>query len=163
MFLEINQVSLVIVVVAISVVLILGIHIVPRNKVYIIERMGVYYTTWKPGIHFLLFGVERVREKINTNPQVTNKIFELNSQSNQQTIFNVSIDYQIIDYVNFAYRKDIVLLDLDEIVFDFLETLVLLPLQEENLKASNSELLFKLQNHADLIDLKILNVSVCTK
>lgn len=163
MFFTVNQISLIIVLVVISIILILGVHIVPKNKVYIIERMGVYYTTWQPGIHFLLFGVERVREKINTNPQEINKEFNLHSQINQKFTFNVTINYKIIDYVNFAYRKDIVLLNLDEIVFSFLETFVASRLKEEDIMESNSKLLFKMQNHADLIDLQILNVSVCIK
>lgn len=163
MFFTVNQVSLIIVIVVISIILILGVHIVPKNKVYIIERMGVYYTTWQPGIHFLLFGVERIREKINTNPQKINKEFDLHSQINHKFTFNVTIDYQIKDYVNFAYRKDIVLLNLDEIVFSFLETFVASNLKEEDITESNSLLLFKMQNHADLIDLQILNVSVCIK
>lgn len=161
MVLQVKLIPLTILVVVLLVIIILGIHIVPKNKVYIIERLGVYYTTWQPGIHFLLFGVERVREKVPTNIQEISKNFDVISEFQSIHTFNITLSYKIKEPVNYAYRKDIVMLNLDEIIFDFLRDIASdsksMTFDNDNI---NNQLLSKTQSHADLIDLQMLSVSI---
>ena len=35
------------------ILIVRGIKIVPQTQAFIIERLGKYYKTWGPGVHFL--------------------------------------------------------------------------------------------------------------
>lgn len=40
------------------------VRIVPQAKAYVIERLGVYHTTWNTGVHFLVPFIDRVSNKV---------------------------------------------------------------------------------------------------
>ena len=42
----------IILLILVIVLIIPSIKVVPQAKVYVIERVGSYYTTWKNGLHF---------------------------------------------------------------------------------------------------------------
>lgn len=48
------------------------IHIVPQASVYIIERLGVYKTTWSAGLHFAIPFIDKVVRRISMKEQVAN-------------------------------------------------------------------------------------------
>lgn len=54
-------------------VIISGVTIVPKDKVYIVERLGVYHNTWKKGIYFRLIGVEKFVIKFQLLFKITQK------------------------------------------------------------------------------------------
>ena len=51
-------------------VLISNLHVVPQAKVYVVERLGGYHTTWGTGLHFKIPFVDRIAKKINKMEQV---------------------------------------------------------------------------------------------
>lgn len=46
------------------------IHIVPQASVYVIERLGVFRTTWYAGLHFRIPFIEKVSRRISLKEQV---------------------------------------------------------------------------------------------
>ena len=61
-----------IVVFAIVVLLILSscIKVVPQAKAFVVERLGVYQTTWSTGLHLKFPIIERVAKRVNLKEQV---------------------------------------------------------------------------------------------
>lgn len=56
----------VVVLVVVILVLVVGnLRVVPQAYVYVIERLGAYYTTWGTGLHFALPILDRVSKKVN--------------------------------------------------------------------------------------------------
>ncbi len=55
---------------AILVLLIRCVVIVPQSTTYVIERLGVYSTTWEGGLHFKIPFIERIVKKISLKEQV---------------------------------------------------------------------------------------------
>ena len=52
------------------VILIANIAIVPQAYSYVVERLGVYYTTWEAGFHFKTPFVTRIAKKVSLKEQV---------------------------------------------------------------------------------------------
>lgn len=48
------------------VILIANIAIVPQAYSYVVERLGVYYTTWEAGFHFKTPFVTRIAKKVSS-------------------------------------------------------------------------------------------------
>ena len=51
-------------------IVVTNICIVPQAHCYIVERLGVYHTTWKAGLHVKIPGIERVVRRISLKEQV---------------------------------------------------------------------------------------------
>ncbi|HCT63960.1 MAG TPA: peptidase [Lachnospiraceae bacterium] len=49
----------------ILVLVVSNLKVVPQAYVYVIERLGAYYTTWGTGLHFALPVLDRVSKKVN--------------------------------------------------------------------------------------------------
>ncbi|MEG1686936.1 MAG: SPFH domain-containing protein [Angelakisella sp.] len=54
----------------ILIVAITNIRVVPQASVYVIERLGTYYTTWETGMHIKIPMVDRIAKKISLKEQV---------------------------------------------------------------------------------------------
>ncbi|MEG1874996.1 MAG: SPFH domain-containing protein [Angelakisella sp.] len=52
------------------IVAITNIRVVPQASVYVIERLGTYYTTWETGMHIKIPMVDRIAKKISLKEQV---------------------------------------------------------------------------------------------
>ena len=63
-------IPIVIVAAIIIAVLIKNIRIVPQARAFIIERLGVYSTTWNVGLHFKVPFIERVVKQVSLKEQV---------------------------------------------------------------------------------------------
>jgi len=59
-----------ILIVLLLVIVIGGIKIVPQANVYVVERLGRYYSTWDAGVHFLVPFIDRVAKKVSLKEQV---------------------------------------------------------------------------------------------
>ncbi|NLW79400.1 MAG: SPFH/Band 7/PHB domain protein [Ruminococcaceae bacterium] len=59
-----------VVVLILLIVVISNIKIVPQASSYVMERMGVYNTTWEAGLHFKIPFIERVAKKVSLKEQV---------------------------------------------------------------------------------------------
>ena len=42
-----------------------NVRIVPQATEFVIERRGVYYTTWETGLHFKIPVIDRIAKKIS--------------------------------------------------------------------------------------------------
>ena len=57
-------------IILILILIIRNIVIVPQANAYILERLGVYHTTWEAGIHIKIPFIERVSKRVNLKEQV---------------------------------------------------------------------------------------------
>ena len=51
-------------------IVVTNIVIVPQSTVFVIERLGVYSSTWEAGLHVKIPFVERVAKKVSLKEQV---------------------------------------------------------------------------------------------
>ncbi len=54
----------------IIILIVCNVHVVPQAKVYIVQRLGSYHTTWSNGIHFKIPIFDKVAKKISIKEQV---------------------------------------------------------------------------------------------
>ncbi len=52
------------------IILVTNIVIVPQSNIYVIERFGVYASSWSAGLHFKVPFVERIAKKVSLKEQV---------------------------------------------------------------------------------------------
>ncbi|MDP2424976.1 MAG: SPFH domain-containing protein [Candidatus Izemoplasmatales bacterium] len=79
------------------------VKIVPQATEYVIERWGIYHTTWKAGFHFLIPFLDRVKRTYNARGNVTDFII---------------LKEQVLDFVPQAViTKDNVTMQIDTVVF----------------------------------------------
>ena len=62
--------DILVILVLVILVLVACLRIVPQGSAFVIERLGRYYATWQPGIHFMLPVVDRVARKVLLKEQV---------------------------------------------------------------------------------------------
>ncbi len=46
-------------------VIVSNIKIVPQAQIYVIERLGAYYTAWNTGPHILIPFIDRISKKVS--------------------------------------------------------------------------------------------------
>ena len=154
MFLSMTYILFGILVVVIALIFGLGITVVPKDMVYIIERMGVYYATWEAGIYFRLIGVERIRDKILKNHQTFEESFIINNEISPIK-FDLLLTYSINNSLNFSYRKSDIFANLTKFCLDYLI---------ENYQSLNETIFLKsLQQNKDLNDLTFISLQLLKK
>lgn len=99
------KIAITIVVVAlIAIAIVKNIRIVPQSFAYVIERLGVYSTTWQTGLHIKIPFIERVAKKISLKEQVVD--FEPQAVITKDNV-TIQIDtvvfYQITDPKLYTY------------------------------------------------------------
>lgn len=99
------KIAITIVVVAlIAIAIAKNIRIVPQSFAYVIERLGVYSTTWQTGLHIKIPFIERVAKKISLKEQVVD--FEPQAVITKDNV-TIQIDtvvfYQITDPKLYTY------------------------------------------------------------
>lgn len=99
------KIAITIVVVAlIAIAIAKNIRIVPQSFAYVIERLGVYSTTWQTGLHIKIPFIERVAKKISLKEQVVD--FEPQAVITKDNV-TIQIDtvvfYQITDPKLYSY------------------------------------------------------------
>ena len=96
--------AIAIVVVALIAIIAKNIRIVPQSFAYVIERLGVYSTTWQTGLHIKIPFIERVAKKISLKEQVVD--FEPQAVITKDNV-TIQIDtvvfYQITDPKLYSY------------------------------------------------------------
>ena len=94
----------IVVVVLIAIAIAKNIRIVPQSFAYVIERLGVYSTTWQTGLHIKIPFIERVAKKISLKEQVVD--FEPQAVITKDNV-TIQIDtvvfYQITDPKLYSY------------------------------------------------------------
>lgn len=94
----------IVVVALIAIAIAKNIRIVPQSFAYVIERLGVYSTTWQTGLHIKIPFIERVAKKISLKEQVVD--FEPQAVITKDNV-TIQIDtvvfYQITDPKLYSY------------------------------------------------------------
>ena len=62
--------EIILIAIAVLLVFVACLKIVPQGSAFVIERFGKYYSTWQPGIHFMLPVADRVARKVLLKEQV---------------------------------------------------------------------------------------------
>ncbi len=57
-------------VIAVIAIIVANIKIVPQSKTYVLERLGVYKTTWQTGMHFKIPIIDRIAKIVSLKEQV---------------------------------------------------------------------------------------------
>ena len=97
-------IGLIIVLALIVLIIISNIKIVPQANAFVIERFGVYYTTWHTGIHMKIPFMDRIARKVSLKEQVVD--FEPQSvitRDNVSMQIDTVVYYQITDSKLYAY------------------------------------------------------------
>lgn len=82
------------------------VKIVSKNEVYIIERLGKYYATWRTGVHFKMPFIDRVTKRLTTS-NVVKEISCANMETYDHEFINIEVSafLKISDYHKYAYSQ----------------------------------------------------------
>ncbi|MEG2020559.1 MAG: SPFH domain-containing protein [Oscillospiraceae bacterium] len=81
-----------------------NIRVVPQASVYVIERLGVYFDTWNPGMHFLLPFLDRVSKRVSVKEQVVDfKPQPVITRDNVTMQIDTVVFFQVTDAKLFTY------------------------------------------------------------
>lgn len=85
--------------------IVLNIKIVPQSQEYVIERLGVYYNTWKSGIHVLVPWFDKIAKKISLKEQVVDFAPQsVITKDNVTIIIDDIVFYSVFDSKKYAYN-----------------------------------------------------------
>ena len=97
-------VILLLLVLLILIVLVMNIKIVPQATVFVIERLGAYYTTWETGLHFKIPFFDRISKRVSIKEQVVDfKPQPVITKDNVTMQIDTVVFYQITDAKLFTY------------------------------------------------------------
>ena len=83
------------------------VKIVPQSQAYILERLGVYKTTWGSGVHFKVPFIERVAKRVNLKEQVVDFAPQpVITKDNVTMRIDTVVFFQITDPRLFTYGID---------------------------------------------------------
>ena len=84
--------------------LVSNVRIVPQATVFVLERLGAYYTTWETGLHFKVPIIDRIAKKISLKEQVMDFAPQpVITKDNVTMQIDTVIYFQIIDPKLYAY------------------------------------------------------------
>ena len=90
--------------VIVLITIIANIHVVPQARVYVIERLGSYHTTWATGVHFKIPFGDRISKKINKMEQVADFPPQpVITKDNVRMQIDTVVFYQITDAKLYTY------------------------------------------------------------
>ncbi|MGN1419232.1 MAG: SPFH domain-containing protein, partial [Acutalibacteraceae bacterium] len=94
---------IVLILIAVAIVAI-NIKIVPQSKAYVLERLGVYRTTWQTGLHVKIPIFERVAKIVSLKEQVVDfKPQPVITKDNVTMQIDTVVFYQITDPKLYTY------------------------------------------------------------
>ena len=89
------------------VIVIRNIVIVPQATAYVIERLGIYSTTWGAGLHMKIPFIERVAKKVSLKEQVVDfKPQPVITRDNVTMQIDTVVFFQVTDPKLFTYGVD---------------------------------------------------------
>ncbi len=91
-------------VIVILLILISCIKVVPQSKAYVIERLGMYRSTWQTGLHFKMPIIERISKIVSLKEQVVDFPPQpVITRDNVTMQIDTVVFYQITDPKMYAY------------------------------------------------------------
>lgn len=115
------------VLIGIIIILILAtnIRIVPQATVFVIERLGAYYTTWQTGLHFKVPIMDRVAKKISLKEQVMDFAPQPVITKDNVTIqIDTIVFYQVTDAKLYTYGVERPLLAIESLTATTLRNII---------------------------------------
>lgn len=92
------------IVVFVILILITRIKIVPQAQVYIIERLGTFYSEWSTGPHFLMPFLDRIAKKVSIKDQIVDfKPQSVITKDNVSMQIDTVVFFQVTDAKQYAY------------------------------------------------------------
>lgn len=100
---ELFLVFLILVAIVLAVI-VSNFRIVPQASVFVVERMGVYSSTWSAGIHFKMPFLDRIAKKVSLKEQVVDfKPQPVITRDNVTMQIDTVVFFQITDAKMFTY------------------------------------------------------------
>ena len=100
---ELFLVFLILVAIILAVV-VMNFRVVPQASVFVVERMGVYYSTWSAGIHFKMPFLDRIAKKVSLKEQVVDFTPQpVITRDNVTMQIDTVVFFQITDAKMFTY------------------------------------------------------------
>ena len=91
-------------VIIVLIILISCIKVVPQSKAYVIERLGMFRTTWQTGLHFKMPIIERISKIVSLKEQVVDFPPQpVITKDNVTMQIDTVVFYQITDPKMYAY------------------------------------------------------------
>ena len=85
-------------------IIVIKFRIVLQASVFVVERMGVYYSTWTAGIHFKMPFLDRIAKKVSLKEQVVDfKPQPVITRDNVTMQIDTVVFFQITDAKMFTY------------------------------------------------------------
>lgn len=85
--------------------------VTPQAQVYIVERLGTFYSEWSTGPHFLVPFLDRVAKKVSIKDQIVDfKPQSVITKDNVSMQIDTVVFFQVTDAKQYAYgveRSDI--------------------------------------------------------
>lgn len=83
----------------------LFIYIVPQSNAYVIERLGVYKSTWKAGLHICIPFIDRVIRRISLKEQVADFLpQQIITKDNCTVLVDTVVFFKVTDPKLFTYE-----------------------------------------------------------
>ena len=88
----------------ILVIIVSNIRIVPQAFCNVVERLGIYSTTWQAGIHFKIPFLERISKKVSLKEQVVDfKPQPVITRDNVTMLIDTVVFFQVTDAKLYSY------------------------------------------------------------
>ncbi len=92
------------VIIFVILVIICNIKIVPQAQVYVVERLGTFYSEWTTGPHFLMPFLDRIAKKVSIKDQIVDfKPQSVITKDNVSMQIDTVVFFQVTDAKQYAY------------------------------------------------------------
>ena len=82
------------------------VKITSKNEVYIIERLGKYFCTWREGVHFKLPLVDRVAARyVDSALKLEMKPFDVKTSDEKVLTLKTTVILKVVDYYKYTYTQ----------------------------------------------------------
>ncbi|MDL2252516.1 SPFH/Band 7/PHB domain protein [Ruminococcaceae bacterium OttesenSCG-928-I18] len=99
-----NNLIFIVLAVLLLLVLVFNVKIVSQSTCYVVERMGVYSTTWQAGLHFKIPFFERIAKKVSLKEQVVDfKPQPVITRDNVTMQIDTVVFFQVTDAKLYTY------------------------------------------------------------
>ena len=105
--------------------LVSNIRIVPQATVFVLERLGAYYTTWETGLHFKVPIIDRVAKKISLKEQVMDFAPQpVITKDNVTMQIDTIVFYQVTDAKLYTYGVERPILAIESLTATTLRNII---------------------------------------
>ncbi len=109
----------------VAIVLISSIRVVPQSNMYVIERLGVYSTSWTAGIHFKVPFLDRIERKVTMKEQVVDfRPQPVITSDNVTMQIDTVVFFQVTDPKLFTYGIERPLLAIENLTATTLRNII---------------------------------------